>query len=172
MAGETADFFGTLKMRKKDAFALILTQSNPELIEPLLRQNGYSAGDYWIGHVPAAEIPNYISAADAAVSFAKPCYSKIATSPTKNAEYLIFGVPIVANDHIGDTTEQLTDDNTGVVISEFSTAAYKDALVRLEELMSDRDGLGARCRESAKRRFDLEAVGGERYRRLYRKLLA
>jgi glycosyltransferase involved in cell wall biosynthesis len=171
VAEETADFYGALKSRKKDAFALILTQSKPELIEPLLIEQGYSANDYWIGRVPAADIPDYLIAADAAVSFAKPCYSKIATSPTKNAEYLTCGLPIVANDGIGDTTQQLTDDKTGVVISEFNTAAYNDALDKLDDLMSNRDGLAARCRESAERRFDLETVGGRRYRRLYRKLL-
>jgi glycosyltransferase involved in cell wall biosynthesis len=170
MADETAEFFGALKRRRPDAFALVVTQSKPDMIEPLLRAQGYSERDYWIGRVAANEVPSYVSAADAAVSFIKPCYSKQASSPTKNAEYLACGVPVVANDGIGDTTEQITSDGVGTVISEFSEPAYAGTLDELDALLADR-GLAARCRESARLRFDLESVGGERYRRLYRKLL-
>lgn len=168
---ETAEFFGAVKNKREDAFALILTQGRREMIEPLLREASYSAGDYWIGRVPSEEIPSYVSAADAAVSFIKPCYSKQASSPTKNAEYLACGLPIIANDGVGDTTEQITEDETGVIIRNFDTASYNNALDELDELLADREALASRCRASAERRFDLERVGGERYRRLYRRLL-
>src|SRR5687768_7432269 len=36
--------------------------------------------------------PSYLSAADAGLSFIKSCFSKIASSPTKNAEYLACGL--------------------------------------------------------------------------------
>jgi hypothetical protein len=40
------------------------------------------------------------------------------------------------------------------------------ALRGVEELRGE-PGLAARCREVARRRYDLHAVGGVRYRRLY-----
>lgn len=163
---ETADFFAALKRKERDAFALVLTQSNPEMIEPLLREGGYGTGDYFIQKVEASEIPAYLSAGDLAVSFIKPCYSKLASSPTKNAEYLACGLPIVVNDRIGDTTEFTKSDGVGVVIANFSHDDYDDALRRMDRLMKDRS-LPDRCRESARKRFDLETVGGERYRRIY-----
>lgn len=166
---ETADFFAALKKRKPDAFALVLTQSKPEMIEPLLKARGYGEGDYFIQKVPSAEIPAYLSAADLAVSFIKPCYSKLASSPTKNAEYLACGLPIVVNDKVGDTTEFTVEDKTGVVISEFTPAAYTKALEEIDELMKDVE-LTTRCRESARKRFDLGTVGGLRYKRLYESL--
>lgn len=171
MAEETADFLGALKRKKSSAFALILTQSKPELIEPLLRRQGYSDNDCWIGRVGAAEIPGYVSAADAAVSFIKPCFSKQASSPTKNAEYLACGIPFIANDGIGDTTEQVADDRIGVVIHEFNDAAYDAALGDLDRLLAEGEALSSRCRQSAQARFELERVGGHRYRRLYKRLL-
>ena len=168
---ETADFYGELKQRKPDAFALILTQSKPEMIEPLLRARGYSDKDFFIQKVSPAEIPLYLSAADAAVSFIKPCYSKQASSPTKNAEYLACGLPLVVNGGVGDTTELTTADRVGVVIENFGAEDYRSALEDLDKMLEDKAALAAKCRASAAQRFDLYEVGGTRYRRLYRKLL-
>jgi glycosyltransferase involved in cell wall biosynthesis len=168
---ETADFYGELKQRKPDAFALILTQSKPEMIEPLLRARGYEDGDFFIQKVQPSEIPLYLSAADAAVSFIKPCYSKQASSPTKNAEYLACGLPLVVNGGVGDTTELTEADGTGVVIENFSPEGYRSALEKLDKMLEDKAALAEKCRASARKRFDLFTVGGERYRRLYRNLL-
>lgn len=169
---ETADFYGELKRKIPDAFALILTQSKAEIIEPLLRERGFSEGDFFIRKVLPDEIPLYLSAADAAVSFIKPCYSKQASSPTKNAEYLACGLPIVVNDGIGDTTKFTEDDKTGVVIKEFSAESYRKALAELDKLLENREDLAARCKKSAGERFDLTNVGGVRYRRIYERILA
>lgn len=163
---EIVDFFGTLKRSDPNTFALILSQSERDVIEPLLKARGYAKRDYFIKKVPAAEIPAYLSAADVAVSFIKPCFSKLASSPTKNAEYLACGLPIVVNDGIGDTTEFTLADRTGVVISEFSAKAFEDALTSLDALKSDGD-LPDRSRASARVRFELEAVGGRRYLHIY-----
>lgn len=168
---ETADLYGELKRTRNDAFALILTQSKPEIIESLLRKRGYDDSDFLIKQVLPAEIPLYLQAADAAVSFIKPCYSKQASSPTKNAEYLACGLPIIVNDGIGDTTEFTQTDQTGVVIKEFANEIYAAALYKIWAMMADRKEVAARCRQSARKRFDLKSVGGERYRRLYRRLL-
>ena len=43
------------------------------------------------------EVPRYLKAADVAISFIKPCYSKQSSSPTKIAEYLASGLPVVCN---------------------------------------------------------------------------
>lgn len=169
---ETADFYGELKRKKENAFALVLTQSNPEMIEPLLREKGFSDGDYFIQKVAPSEIPLYLSAADAAVSFIKPCYSKQASSPTKNAEYLACGLPIVVNDGVGDTTLLTEADETGVVIKQFDAENYREALVKLDEILENKEVAAEKCRQSARKRFDLFSVGGERYRRIYQRILA
>ena len=164
---ETAYLFGALKQNRPDAFALILTQSDPKLIEPLLIEHGYKEEDYFVAKVPSAEIPKYLSTADAAVSFIKECYSKKASSPTKNAEYLACGLPILINDGIGDTTELTVEDGVGVVVEGFSPSDYVTALTRLEEMMLDRTALSLNCRNSALKRFDLHSVGGLRYNKMY-----
>ncbi len=164
---ETADFFGALKKHRPDAYALILTQSPPAMIESLLRQRGYGDDDFMIAKVHPTEIARYLSAADAAVSFIKRCYSKQASSPTKNAEYLACGLPIIANSGIGDVDLLIRDNQVGAIVEDLSPEGYLRALLDIERIGQISDV----CRTTAREQFDLAAVGGARYRRLYQKLL-
>ena len=164
---ETADFLGVVKQKRPDAFALILTQSPPAMIEGLLQEQGYGPNDMLITKVLPADIPRYLSAADAAVSFIKPCYSKQASSPTKNAEYLACGLPIVANAEVGDVDLLVKDNNVGALVNDLSPTGYANAIDEIQRLGDISD----RCRIVARNEFDLESVGGVRYRRLYRRLL-
>lgn len=171
MTQETADFYGVAKENNPKTFALILTQTPREMIEPLLKDRGFSENDYFIDTVTPHEIPEYLSAADFAVSFIKPSYSKLASSPTKNAEYLAAGLPILVNSKVGDATEQVVEDETGVVIEDFSRESFELAIDEMSQLLIDREQIAGRCRESARKRFDLHEVGGKRYLHVYRKLL-
>ncbi len=171
MTEEIADFLQAAKNSKPETFAMILTQSKPEMIEPLLKERGFTEKDFLITKVLPSEIPRYLSAADAALSLIKPCYSKQASSPTKNAEYLALGLPVIVNTGVGDTAEMTREDKTGVVIEEFNRETYTTALAKLDILLSEGEILAERCKKSAVERFDLEKIGGVRYSRIYRKLL-
>ena len=140
------------------------------MIEKLARR-GFSADDFLVQKVPHVEIPRYLSAADAAISFIKPCYSKLSSSPTKIAEYLASGIPIITNAGVGDVAEQIEADAVGAVIEDFNRESYNDALLKVQNLSMD-SGIKARCRQSARERFDLGEIGGSRYRRFYRKIIA
>jgi glycosyltransferase involved in cell wall biosynthesis len=168
---ETADFLGIAKKKNEDVFALILTQSDPDGIRPLLLERGFNENDFLITKVLPKEIPFYINSADFAVSFIKPCYSKQASSPTKNAEYFAVGIPAIVNSGVGDTAEMTREDETGIVIDEFNLESYSDSLSKMEVLLGNRLEIAEKCKKSAEKRFDLEKVGGERYRRIYQKLL-
>ncbi len=171
LTNETADFLGVLKQKKDDSFALILTQSDPEMIRSLLEKRGYSSSDLFIGRVVSEDIPRYLSAADAAVSFISSCYSKQASSPTKNAEYLACGLPVIANSGVGDVDNQLIGDRTGIIVDDLSERGYAKALDEVEKLIAEGDALADRCKLSAKTRFDLESVGGKKYSDLYRAII-
>ncbi|PYT00011.1 MAG: hypothetical protein DMF63_08550 [Acidobacteria bacterium] len=164
---QTADFFGVLKNKDPNAFALVLTQSPPDMIERPLRDRGYESDDFLVTKVPPAAIARYLSAADAAVSFIKPCYSKQASSPTKNAEYLACGLPIVANAGVGDVDSLIIENRVGALVNEMSEKGYADAIDEIAFL----EGTSQNCRRVASEQFDLEKVGGVRYRRIYTNLL-
>ena len=164
---DTGNFFGAARQRYPSAFALVLTQSPPELIHGLLSKQGYGDGDIMIAKVLPSEIANYLPAADVAVSFIKRCYSKQASSPTKNAEYLACGLPIVANAGVGDVDSLIVENEVGAIVADLSPAGYAEALSKVGNL----GDIGGRCRRVARALFDLESVGGERYRRIYTRLL-
>src|SRR5881397_2065430 len=77
----------TAHAQDASSFAMVLTQSDPALIAAPLQKLGLTKTDYFIGQVPPREVPRYLKAADVAVSFIKPCFSKLSSSPTKIAEY-------------------------------------------------------------------------------------
>ncbi len=166
-----ADFFGAAKRRFPDLYILILTQSDPAAIETLLHARKIPDADFHITKVQPQEVPRYLCASDAAISFIKPCYSKLSSSPTKIAEYLIAGVPVISNSGVGDVAELITENGVGVVIDGFSETDYEKALDHLEALLQD-DSIREQCEQVAKREFDLERVAGERYRSIYGRLLS
>jgi glycosyltransferase involved in cell wall biosynthesis len=169
MCEEMADFFAEARRRDPSAFALVLTQSPAERIEGAFRRRDLSAGDYLIRKVAPDAIPSYLNAADLALSFIKPCYSKLSSSPTKIAEYLACGLPVVSSAGIGDLDAVIEGDRVGVLVRRFDPEAYAEAIEAVEALERE-GGLPERCRDCSRDRFDLEGVGGTRYCRLYQRL--
>jgi len=166
LSDEMFEMFAALREAEPTLYILILTQRQTEAAVSRLTASGFDANDFHVASVPPAEIPKYLAAADAGVSFVKPSFSKQASSPTKNAEYLAAGLPIIANSGVGDVDEQLVADGVGVLVDQFDKDSYLNAFKQLRALGDVRE----KCRLSAKKRFDLETVGGVRYRRLYERL--
>jgi glycosyltransferase involved in cell wall biosynthesis len=169
LTDELAAFIAQAHERDDSTYTIVVTQSRPEAIEGRLRRLGVAGENYRVLTARPEEVPRYLRAADLAISMIKPCYSKLASSPTKIAEYLAAGLPVVSNAGIGDLDEMIEGDRVGVIVRELDRAGYGEALRRAEELLAEAD-LAARCRASAARRFDLEGVGGARYLRLYERL--
>ncbi|MBC7933662.1 MAG: glycosyltransferase [Rubrivivax sp.] len=167
---EMADLLAVAHEEDATTFSLVLTQSAPEMIAAPLRERGVSGSDFLIRKVAPADIPRYLKAADIAISFIKPCYSKLSSSPTKLAEYLASGLAVICNAGVGDVDAVVEGERVGVIVSEMSHESYRAALGEAEALRRAPD-TAARCRATAVRYFDLEKVGGERYRRLYQRVL-
>lgn len=168
---EMAEFLAAAHKQDAATYSMVLTQSRPQMIADHLRRLGVAERDFLIRGVAPGDIPGYLKAADFALSFIKPCYSKQASSPTKIAEYLAAGLPVISNTGIGDLDEIIETDRVGVIVREFNEAAYLRALTEVGLLARENKDLAARCAEAARRRFDLGRVGGEAYRRLYRRVL-
>lgn len=164
---ELADLMAAARELDQRAFALFLTQSDPQELVSLLRERGFAENDYFAGRVDPSEIASYLSAADVGLSFVKATYATQSRSPTKIPEYLAAGLPVIANSGVGDVDELIQTEKVGLLIDNFDHEAYLEAITKLRRLGNIAD----RCREVAVRRFDIETVGGERYRRLYAKIL-
>ncbi len=166
LTDEMLDFFSAAREHDPETFVLILTQRDKEKIEDKLRQRGFANADFEVRSVAPSEIQRHLSAADIALSFIKACYSKQSSSPTKIAEYLACGLPVVANAGVGDLDDLIINNKVGVLVDDFSRNSYLKALREIEEF----GDVGEKCREIAARDFDLQKVGGARYRKLYENL--
>lgn len=167
LTDETIGIFKAARERDPKTFALILTQSS-EAIADKLRDAGYADEDMLITKVAPADVPKFLVAADTAVSFIKTCYSKQSSSPTKVAEYLACGLPIIANRGIGDIDHLIEYNKLGVMIDDLSPEGFSEALAKVDDLGK----ISERCQAAARDLFDLSIVGGEKYRRLYTRLMA
>jgi glycosyltransferase involved in cell wall biosynthesis len=165
-----AEFVAVARRQDPTTLTVVLTQSPPERIVDPLRRRGIKPSEYLVRRVPPEKIPRYLRAADLALSFKQPGYSSLACSPTKLPEYLACGLPVISNTGVGDVDGIIEGDRVGVIIRELGEEGYLQALSAAEALRRD-PGAAERCRACARDRFDLDKVGGERYRRLYRRLL-
>lgn len=164
---QITDLIGAAKALRPDTFAMLLTQSDPQLIRPLLEARGFAEDEYVIKKVPSSEVPGLLLAADVGISVVKATYATQSRSPTKIPEYLAAGLPVIANSGVGDVDALIAENGVGVLLDNFDQGSYQAAIRKVLQ-MGD---VSERCRAVAKEQFDLEGVGGMRYRRLYRKLL-
>jgi glycosyltransferase involved in cell wall biosynthesis len=171
MTDEMTGFLAQAHQKDASVFAMILTQSDAQSVSQRLLNLGLEPNDFLVRKVDPKDIPLYLRAADIAISFIRPCYSKLSSSPTKIAEYLASGLPVICNPGVGDLDELIETDRVGVLLSQFDEQGYEAALEQLANLEKDA-GLAERCRASAKKRFSLSSVGGARYRRLYQRLMS
>ena len=172
LTAEMADFFSTLVRRRPDAHCLWLSPGRHDRIDALMKERGIEPGRYTLLAAAPAEVPSYLSASDAGLAFIKPCFSKLASSPTKNAEYLACGLPLIINAGIGDSDQLITEEGVGALVKEFKQSEYDRALERIEVLMRDQATTRMRTREVAERLFDVRVAGVEGYAHLYEKVLA
>jgi glycosyltransferase involved in cell wall biosynthesis len=110
---EMADFFAALSKARADAHLLWLTPGSHDVVRNILRERGIGEDRYTVLASAPADVASYLSAADAGLAFIKPCFSKLASSPTKNAEYLACGLPLIINAGIGDSDALVREESCG-----------------------------------------------------------
>jgi glycosyltransferase involved in cell wall biosynthesis len=168
---EMADFFAVELRRNPAAHLLWLTPAKHERIRNLMRARGIAESDYTTLAAAPRDVSSYLSAGDAGLAFIKPCFSKLASSPTKYAEYLACGLPLIINAGIGDSDVLITREKVGALVTDFSEAEYAQASTIILGFAGDVEGTRQRTREVAERLFDVRQVGVQLYGRLYEAVL-
>jgi glycosyltransferase involved in cell wall biosynthesis len=166
MPQQMVEFFLALKRQERSCRLQVWTQSDPAVLTAALAQAGVSASDYAIGFVPSERVPVVLGVADASLCFRKGEASRIGVSPTKFAESLALGLPVVVNRGIGDCDAIIETHQVGVIVQSLDPTGYERAAVQLLEMRRD-PSLASRCRRAAEDLFSLEEVGALRYKRIY-----
>jgi glycosyltransferase involved in cell wall biosynthesis len=170
LSDEMLDIFSAARMLDPTVFPLVLTQRDIDRVTSNIKKKGFADADFLVRSVAPTEVDRYLNMSRLAISLIKPCYSKLASSPTKNAEYLACGLPILANRGIGDVDELIETERVGVLLNGLTNDDYVEALQEMEKLLSE-PGTADRCRAVARKRFDLSTIGGVRYRSLYKRII-
>jgi glycosyltransferase involved in cell wall biosynthesis len=166
---EMADFFARVVRKENDAHLLWLTKGSHERVRQLMSARGIGAEHFSVRAVTPKEMPAYLAAGDVGISFIKRCLSKLASSPTKNAEYLACGLPIVINSGIGDSDALIKESEAVVLIEDFNN--FEGAWSTIKKIVND-SSIRTKARVTAENVFDLNTVGGDRYARLYKSVFS
>ena len=135
-----------------------------------VRQRGATADWAEIRTVEPRAVAGWLRRASAMFFFIRPIPSKRASCPTKSAEGLASGLPVICNSGLGDLDDIVEREGVGVLVDGFSEAVYSAAVRRLKGLLED-PGLSARCRRLAETRYSVD-LGVNAYHHHYVELVA
>jgi glycosyltransferase involved in cell wall biosynthesis len=153
----------TPRLARALSLPLTVISRQAELARRLLA--GYPAS---VRSVAPEAMPGELFAGDVGLCLIKSSYSKIASAPTRFAEYLAAGMPVVVTPGVGDLEAIVQDHGVGVVLRGEDDRSIAEAATRARELAAD-PGARERCRRLALERFDVDA-GSARYAAIYRRL--
>ncbi len=167
MLHEMLLFFQQLKRRYAHAKFLFISHSPAQEILGAAEGMGLQGADFIIRQATRHEVPFFMKASDINISFIKPVYSKISSSPTKLGEVLSMGIPVICNSGVGDVKEIVEQASAGVVIDGFTTSDFDAAIDKIPALLNIQP---ADIRNGVKDIFDLEK-GIELYKQAYSEVL-
>lgn len=166
MTKEMFQFVKCLLEQYPDFVMLVLTKDEKDWVKAEALQQGIPADKIIITTATREKMPLYISLSDCSIFFIRPTYSKKASSPTKHAELMGMGIPVICND-IGDTGHIIEQTKTGIMVREFSEKEYKEQIKKLDEIMAIPK---EHIRQTAFQYFDLDG-GVADYLRIYKRVL-
>ncbi len=168
MRAEMLDYFKVAKEIIPQVHFSIITQSPKERLTDLIRKKGLKKEDFTITSASFSQMPIHLSDVDAAFLFLSLDFSKAGCLPTKFAEFLSCGIPIIASPGIGDTEDLILKNRLGVIINSFEDREYRRSFFELLKLKTDRQ-LEVRCREVAEKEFSLK-LGIDSYAGIYSRI--
>lgn len=166
MLDEMLQCLKVLLQKKPDAVMLFITTEPAEMVLSAARRLGVPERSIRITASTRTEVPHYISLMEFSIFFIKPCFSKTASSPTKQGEIMAMGTPVLCNSGVGDTAYVVGKYHSGIAIDDFSEASLEKALDMMLSTTYD----AAEIRKGAEDFYSLEQ-GINSYETVYRQLL-
>ncbi len=167
MPDEMLRFFKILKSQKPNSKFLFITRDDPKSIYSLAEEHGINKTDIIIRPANREEVPALLSLSNASIFFIKPVFSKKASSPTKLAELMGMGIPVVCNSDVGDIDKFVPENNLGIMVENMDDQGLLQAVNEIEKLDKIER---SHSRNVAENLFSLK-IGAERYYSVYQKLI-
>lgn len=161
-------FFKQLKHVKSNAIFLIITAESPTIVYEAASKAGVDKEHIRVMRATRYEVVQLLSFTDFSIFFIKPAYSKKASSPTKLGELISMGIPVICNSNVGDVESIITKSNTGIVLDDFTTEAFENAIKKMEQF----NGVDIAQRGKTVDEFFNLKIGIERYTDVYNKIFS
>jgi glycosyltransferase involved in cell wall biosynthesis len=156
-----------LAARVAEALSLPLTVITRQLDLARATLAGYPAQ---VRSATPDAVPGELFAGDVGLCLIAQSFSKVASAPTRFAEYLAAGMPVLVTPGVGDLEQLVERHRVGAVVRGEDPQSIAAAADEIGALRADRL-LVERCRRLARERFDVE-TGSAGYAALYERLLA
>lgn len=166
MTDEMLLFFKKLLEHKPNARFLFISGDEPHQILSKAQNLQIDSTRITIARATRSQVPLYLSLSAISIFFIRPVFSKKASSPTKQAEILSMGIPLICNTGIGDTDMIFSDEKAGLVLNGFSDEEFEMAILKIDVLLKLDP---VQIREKAIQYFNLED-GVKTYEFIYQSL--
>ena len=156
------------ELAKHDSYSTfeLVTRDDPDRVRLLIDPKGILNERLKVFSCTPQEMPSVIKKHTVSTMFYEgEAISELGRSPTRLAEVLACGIPVVANFGVGDVADTIIENRVGIVLNGIEPLSISNAIVELNQLLCESD-LQDRCRKVAETIFSLEA-GTDVYQKLY-----
>ena len=161
------EFFKQIKIAIPNSVFAFFTPTDSETILSKLEKYDLSTSDVRISFIQRSQLPKYLSVSSISIFFIKNTYSKKASSPTKHAELMGLGIPVIANYGIGDIDDIIENTRTGKLINMNDPESITEVIKSLSDLVTiDK----AMIRSKGKELYSL-SKGCQTYEQIYSSIL-
>lgn len=167
MTAEMFEFFGQIRREIPNAHLLFITNDNVERVTSEAVTCGIPAESFTATSMSRNKVPIGIACSDINLFFIKPAYSKMASSPTKLAEVLAMGKPVICNSGVGDLDRLFADRELGISVDVEDKSTWDEAVRGCQQLLQS-DPM--RIRQKSEEMFSLVRGVGS-YRAIYQSVM-
>jgi glycosyltransferase involved in cell wall biosynthesis len=163
----------TLKLSKNvfqtPAFKII-SRDDKLLIEKVAESEGLDKKELLIEAATSENIQEKIEDLNFAILYFTSGLSKLGSAPTRMAELLSLGIPILGNSGVGDMAEIINKYRVGIVVDGNSDDQLLSGLKKMKDLLGE-DDYGLRCKEVAFNLFSADQ-GADNYKIIYEEIIS
>ncbi|UXX81105.1 hypothetical protein N7E81_08325 [Reichenbachiella carrageenanivorans] len=146
---EIIALFGQLYAQDPKSYFLVATDYDKNQIHSWFEEENIPTTSYHLrAFIDAAQIPDYLSAADMGIVAIPPTPSQKFRSPTKVAEYLLCGLPYITCQGVSEDDEYATDHEVGIVVNDFSREEISKVYPKIDQILAlNKSELREKCRK-------------------------
>lgn len=154
---ETCELFSCLARRWPEAVLLVLSWGDLDIFRRCLERNGIDESRYHLRRLDQKEVSDYLMAGDAGFLLRQDQLLNRVSSPTKFAEYLAAGLPVITTRYAGDFAADINLHTIGIVIDLPPTTDVDSLMEFLREVQSRRQEVCRKCEDYAYRELAWES---------------